>query len=164
MIANLLEKEEYPSNIGHVAAVSDRQLLVLRRDWHELTHFRLDVLDMADCSAIEYRQQRAWYRILLGYACLVTAALLLLLLVRAEAGVSPQMAPAIIALVALLSFGVRFVTSTRRHLIRFEMPGEILDWRSPAIDFKLKSDAAIAVCEHARNRGILRQRTASGSG
>jgi hypothetical protein len=156
LVANLLDKEEYPSNIGHVAAVSDREILVLRRDWHELTHFRLDVLDMDDCRGIEYREQRVWYRILLGYACLVAAAALLVLLIAGDGDLSAQMAPAIIALVALVSFGVRFVTSTQRHVIRFDMPDETLDWRSPAIDFKSKSEAAGAVREHARSRGILR--------
>jgi hypothetical protein len=157
LVVNLLDKQEYPSNIGHVAAVSDRQILVLRRDWHELTHFRLDVLEMADCRAIEYREQRVWYRILLGYACLFAAVALLVLLVAGDGELSAQAAPAVIALVALVAFGVRFGTSTRRHVIRFDMPDEMLDWRSPAIDFKLKSEAASAVREQARNRGILRQ-------
>jgi len=154
-IANLLDKDEYPGNIGHVAAVSDRQILVLRRDWHELTHFRMDVLEMADCRGIEYREQRVWYRVLLGYGCLVAAVAMLVLLVTRDE-LTAQMAPAVIALVALVSFGVRFVTSTYRHVIRFDMPDEMLNWRSPAIDFKSKSEAAAAVREHAKRRGILR--------
>jgi hypothetical protein len=155
-VITLLDNDEYASNIGHVAAVSDRQLLVLRRDWHELTHFRLDVLDMDDCRGIRYRERRAWGRLVLGYAALVAAGILLLVLAFGSGGMSARTAPAIVAAVALVSFGVRLVTSTRRHVIHFEMPGETLDWRSPAIDFKSKSGAAGAVRDYAERRGILR--------
>ena len=65
--------------------------------------------------------------------------------------------PVIVFLVALVSFGLRLSTSTRRHLIRFDLPGEVLDWRSPAIDFKSKAGAAEAVRKLARERDLLRQ-------
>ena len=156
VVVDLLDNDEYPSNIGHVAAVSDRQILVIRRDWHELTHFSLDVLELAECKGIEYVEQRAWYRLVLGYLGLFSAVLLLAMLVLGGEPVTAKTAPLVIALIALVSFGVRLVTSTRRHLIRFHMPGEILDWRSPAIDFKSKSAAARSVREIAAERGLLR--------
>ena len=156
-VVDLLDKDEYASNLGHVAAISDRQLLVVRRDWHELTHFRLDVLEMDDCRGIAYIEQRAWYRIVLGVAGLLGAVLVLGLLVFGDEPVNARTAPVIVLLVALVSFGVRLVTSTRRHLIRFDMPDETLDWRSSAIDFKSKLAAATAVRDFARERGVLRQ-------
>lgn len=156
-VIDLLGKDEYASNLGHVAAVSDRQMLVVRRDWHELTHFRLDVLEMADCRGIEYVEQRAWHRLVLGVVSLIGAVLILGLLVVGQEPVDARMAPVIVFLVALVSLGVRLTTSTHRHLIRFDMPGEVLDWRSPAIDFKSKSGVAKAVRELARERGLLRQ-------
>jgi hypothetical protein len=156
VVVDLLDNDEYPSNIGHVAAVSDQQILVIRRDWHELTHFSLDVLELDDCNGIEYVEQRAWYRLLLGYVGLFSAVLLLGMLVLDGEPVTARTAPLIILLIALVSFGVRLVTSTRRHLLRFDMPGEVLDWRSPAIDFESKAAAARSVRDIAEARGLLR--------
>ena len=90
------------------------------------------------------------------YLGLVAAVLLLGMLVFGGEPVTARTAPLVIALIALVSFGVRLVTSTRRHLIRFDMAGEVLDWRSPAIDFKSKSAAARSVREIAEERGLLR--------
>jgi hypothetical protein len=156
-VVDLLEKDEYASNLGHVAAVSDRQILAIRGDWHELTHFRLDVLEMSDCRGIEYVEQRAWYRVVLGIVSLIGAASVLGFLVFGGEPVDARTAPVVVVLVALISLGVRLVTSTRRHLLRFELPGEILDWRSTPINFESRTAAAIAVRDFARERGLLRQ-------
>jgi len=156
-VAELLDIGEYPSNIGEVAALSDRQLLVIRRDWHELTHFRLEPLDITGCSFIDYRRETAWYRVLAAAACFGAALVAAWLLVTGWGGDPARITPLIIGMIALTSFGVRLVTSTHRHVIRFEMPGETLTWRSPAIDFKEKAGAAQAVREFARSRGILRE-------
>ncbi len=99
----------------------------------------------------------AYYRILVGAACFIAAVIFMLMLVTGLDDISAESAPLIIAIIALVSLGVRFITSTHRHIIRFEMPDEILIWRSPTIDFKSKAGAARAVREYARKRGILRE-------
>ena len=38
IIAVLLDQDEYSSNVGSVAVVSDRQLCLLRHDWHDFSH------------------------------------------------------------------------------------------------------------------------------
>jgi hypothetical protein len=156
MIAELLDQDEYPANIGEVAGISDRQICVLRRDWHELTHLRMEYLDVHDCHAIEYRKDTAYYRMAVGIACLVAAIGLVFTLAIGLVDFSTKGAPLIIGVVVLVSIGVRFLTSTHRHIILFAMPDEVLAWRSPAIDFKAKAGAAHAVREYARKRGILR--------
>lgn len=162
LVAELLDQEEIPSKIGSVAAISDEQICVVRRDWHELTHFRLDILDVRDCRAIEYQRETSYSRILAGLICFVGAAALVFMLVANSENFFEKGAPLIIAVVALISIGVRFITSTHRHVIRFEMPGEVLVWRSPAIDFKSKAEAAHAVRDYARQRDILRPVDATG--
>lgn len=157
LVAVLLDLEEYPSNIGEVAALSDRQLLVIRRDRHALTHFRLELLDIGNCRAVDYRKETARYRVVAAAACFAgTLACAWLLATRASKDPA-AVTPLIVGMVALASFGVRLVTSTHRHVIRFEMPAETLTWRSPAIDFRAKAAAANAVREFARRRGILRE-------
>ncbi len=156
-VAELLDQDEYPSNVGNVAAISDRQICFLRRDRQELTHFKLEYFDVCDCRAIEYQKEMAYYRILVGAACFIAAVIFVFVLVTGLDDISAESAPLIIAVIALVSFGVRFITSTHRHVIRFEMPDEILIWQSPTIDFKSKAEAAHAVREYARKRGILRE-------
>ena len=156
LVAALLELDEYASHIGGVAELSDRQLLVIRRDRHELTHFRLEKLDIGACRGIEYHRETAWYRVLAAAACFAGTAACAWSIVTGLGGDPAKTTALTIGMIALVSFGVRLATSTHRHVIRFEMPGETLTWRSPAIDFKEKAGAAQAVREFARRRGILR--------
>jgi len=156
LVAELLDQDEIPSNIGNVISISDRQICLLRRDRHALTHFRLEYFDVRDCRAIEYQIEIAYYRILAGAACFITALIFMSKLATDLDDFSAESAPLIIAAIGLVVIGIRFITSTHRHIIRFEMPDETLIWRSPAIDFKSKAEAAHAVCEYARKRGILR--------
>jgi len=157
LVALLLDQDEYASNVGNVAAISDRQICLLRRDRHELTHFKLEYFDVHDCHAIEYQKEMAYYRILAGAVCFVAAVIFLFMLVTGFDDISTESAPFIITAIALVALGVRFITSIHRHIINFEMPDEILTWRSPAIDFKSQAEAAHAVREYARKRGILRE-------
>jgi hypothetical protein len=63
IVAILLDQDEYSSNVGSVAVVSDRQLCRLKHDRHELIHYRSESFDMADCAAIEYQDKMVYYRI-----------------------------------------------------------------------------------------------------
>jgi hypothetical protein len=157
LVAELLDQSEYPSNIGKVTALSDQWICFLKRDWHELIHYRLEYVEMRYCRAIEYHKETAYYRILAGVAFFVAALWLLFMLLSDPDRVYTQSAPMIIGVISLAVIGIRFITSTHRHVIRFEMPDETFTWRSPAIDFKSKAGAAYAVREYARNRGILRE-------
>ena len=112
---------------------------------------------MADCESIEYEDKPVYYQIVLGIACFIGAALAVYMLATGVTGVSEDPTPVIVALVAFLTIGIRFITSTHRHVIRFEMPDEMLKWRSPAIDYKYKAEAAHAVREFARKRGTFRE-------
>jgi hypothetical protein len=156
LVAELLDQDEYPSNVGEVAAISDRQICVLRRDWDELTHFRQEYLDVDDCRAIEYEKERSWYRTVGGAAFLIAAAVVALILLIGLDDFAAEGAPLIIGMIMLVTMGLRLIMSTHRHVIRFEMPDETLVWRAPPIDFKSKAGAAHAVREYARKRGILR--------
>ena len=156
LVAELLDQDEIPSNIGNVISISDRQICLLRRDRHELTHFKLEYFDVRDCRAIEYQIEIAYYRIFAGAVCFIAALFFASILVTDMDDFSAESAPLIIAVIGLIVFGIRFITSTHRHIIRFEMPDETLIWRSPAIDFKSKAEAAHAVRDYARKRGILR--------
>ena len=156
LIAELLDQGEYPSNVGEVVAISDRQICLLRRDWDELTHFRLEYLDVNDCRAIEYEKETSWFRVVAGSAFLVAAAVVAFVLLMGLDDFTTEGAPFIIAMIMLFTMGYRLITSTYRHVIRFEMPDEMLVWRAPPIDFKFKAEAAHAVREYARSRGILR--------
>ena len=40
IVAVLLDQEEFPANIGNVAAVTDRQICYLKKDRKELSHYR----------------------------------------------------------------------------------------------------------------------------
>ena len=156
-VAVLLDQDEYLSNIGNVVAISNRQISLLRRDRHELTHFRLEYIDIRNCRAIEYRKEVAYSRILAGVVCSIAAFTVVFMLLTDLDDFSAESAPLIIAVIGLVSFGIRFITSTHRHVIHFEMPDETLIWRSPATDFASRADAAHAVREYARKRGIYRQ-------
>jgi len=151
----LLDQDEYPSHIGSVAAISDEHIWFLKRDMGELTHFRMQHLDASDCRSISYKKETAYYRIVVGIALVLAALVLTLYLVTNYADFSPESGPLIIVVVAFASIGWRFVTSIHRHVVRFEMPDRTYIWRSPAIDFESKKEAAHAVREHARSRGIL---------
>jgi hypothetical protein len=155
LVAQLLDLDEYPSNLGNVAAISDQQICFLRRDSHKLTHLKLEYFDVHDCSAIEYRTEVAYPRILAAGACFVAASISVLMLVTTFNGDPAVSAPLVIAVLGLAALGIRFSSSIHRHVIRFEMPDEVLVWRSPAIDYKSKAEAAHAVCEYARQRGIF---------
>ena len=158
VIAVLLDQEEFPSNIGNVAAISDRQICFLKRDRKELIGYRFEFHDVDDCTAIEYRDQKVYYRVVVGVVSFVLTAVLAIMLATGFAGGSQDIAPLIVGAIALLAFGVRFITSTHRHVVNFEMPDQVLSWRSPAIDYRSKAEAARAVREFARERGILRER------
>lgn len=155
LVAELLDQDEYPSNLGNVAAISDQQICVLRRDSHELTHFKLEYFDVHDCSAIEYRTEVAYSRILAAGVCFVAATISVLTLVTTFNDDPTVGAPLVIAALGLVALGIRFSSSTHRHVFRFNMPDETLVWRSPAIDYKFKAPAAHAVREYARQRGIF---------
>lgn len=159
LIAVLLDQEEYPSNIGNVAAVSDQQICFLQKDKKELVGYRLEFNDMDDCTAIEYRDQIVYYRVVVAVVSFILTAVLAIMLATGSDGGSQDITPLIIGAIALLTFGVRFITSTHRHVINFEMPDRMLSWRSPAIDYKSKAEAAHAVLKFARERGILREST-----
>jgi hypothetical protein len=152
----LLDQDEYPSHIGNVAAISDEHIWFLKRDMDELCHFRLEHLDASDCSAIEYKKETAYYRILVGVVLLIAAVVLAFNLLTGSEDISAESGPVVIVIIAFASIGGRFITSIHRHVIRFEMPDRTFIWRSPAIDFKSKTEPAHAVREHARSRGILR--------
>lgn len=156
-VAELLDQDEYPSNIGSVAAVSDRQIVLLKRDKRELTNYRFEYTDIRDCRAISYKKETAYYRIAVGVTCFLAAAFFVFTLLSGVDDLVEQGAPLIIGGIAAVTIGIRFVTSTHRHVIRFEMPDEVLTWRSPAIDYDFKMTAAHAVREYARERGILKK-------
>ncbi len=157
LVAVLLDQDEYPSNIGNVVAVSDQQICFLKRDAHELIHYRFEFCDMSDCKAIEYRDQMVYYRVVGAVISFVIAAILTITLLSGSDGGAQDFRALVIGLIATLTFGVRLVTSTHRHVINFEMPDQEIHWRSPAIDYKEKAEAAHAVREFARTRGILRE-------
>lgn len=126
LIAVLLDQDEYPSNIGNIVAVSDRQLCYLKRDVHALIHYRFEFHDINDCTAIEYRDQMVWYRVIGAViSCIIAAALAITLLSGSDGGAQDFRA-LVIGLIATLAFGARFITSTHRHVINFEMPDEVL--------------------------------------
>ena len=155
LVAQLLDQDEYSSNLGNVAAISDQQICYLRRDSHELTHLKLEYFDVHDCSAIDYRTEVAYSRILAAGACFAAVTISVLLLVTTFNDDPTVTAPLVIAALGLLALGIRFGSSTHRHVIHFEMPDEVLTWRSPAIDYKSKAQAAHAVRDYARQRGIF---------
>jgi len=157
VIAILLDKEEYPSKVGNVAAISDRQILYLKRDRHELVNFRYEFFDMDNCKAIEYKDEMVYYRVVVAVLSLILTAVLLFMLLTGLDGGSKDVTPFIIGPIATTTFFIRFFTSTHRHVLNFEMPDQVLSWRSPAIDYKSKAEAAHAVREFARERGILRE-------
>jgi hypothetical protein len=157
VIAILLDKEEYPSKVGNVAAISDRQILYLKRDRHELVNFRYEFFDMNDCKAIEYKDEMVNYRVVIAVLSILLTVILLFMLVTGLDGGSKDVTPFIIGPIASTTFFIRFITSTHRHVLNFEMPDRVLSWRSPAIDYKSKAAAAQAVREFARERGILRK-------
>jgi hypothetical protein len=156
LVVELLDQEEFPSKIGNVVAVSDQQICLLRRDWDKLTHFRLEYLDVQDCRAIEYQEEVAYYRVVAGGIFLIAAIAALFVLFTRVDDYTTEGGPLIVAAIMLATLGMRFITSTHRHILRFEMPDEILEWHSPAVDFRYKVDAAHAVREYARKRGIFR--------
>ena len=157
IVAVLLDQQEYPSKVGNVAAVSSEQLCFLKKDKHELVGYRLELHDINDCKAIEYRDQMVYYRVAIAVVCFVLAAMLAIMLATGFDTGAQDVTPLIIGAIACLTLGVRFVTSTHRHIINFEMPGQVLTWRSPAIDYKYKAEAAHAVRAFARERGLLRE-------
>ena len=53
LVAELLDQSEHPSNIGNVAAISDQQIVLLRRDKRELVNYRFEYFDVRDCRAIK---------------------------------------------------------------------------------------------------------------
>ena len=118
-VAELLDHGEYHSNLGNVAAISDRQICFLRRDWHELTHFKLEYFDVRDCRAIEYQKEIAYYRILAGAACFIAAVIFVFMLVTDLEGISAESGPLIIAVIALVSLGGRFINTKQRQKHRF---------------------------------------------
>jgi hypothetical protein len=158
LVAELLDQVEYPSKIGNVAAISDKQIILLKRDRKELINYRFEFYDVADCRSIEYTRETAWYRVVLGAACFVGVGVLVYMMLANLDRFVETATPLIIGCVACISFGVRFVTSTHRHVLRFEMPEETLIWRSPAIDYDSKAEAAHNVRAYARQRGILKTR------
>ena len=157
IVAVLLDQEEFPANIGNVAAVTDRQICYLKKDRKELSHYRYEFYDIDDCKVIEYKDVRVYYRMIIAGICFILAAILGIMLATGSDGGSEDIRALLIAAIALLTFGARFITSTHRHVINFEMPDQVLRWRSPAIDYKFKADAAHAVRNFARKRGILRE-------
>jgi len=74
LVAELLDQSEHPSNIGNVAAISDQQIVLLRRDKRELVNYRFEYFDVRDCHAIKYQKETAYYRIIVGAACFLAAA------------------------------------------------------------------------------------------
>ncbi len=156
IVAVLLDKQEYPSNVDNVAAISDRQICFLKKDRHELVNYRIEFYDTDDCTVIEYRDEMVYYRIVVAIVSFITTAVLAFILATGSYGSSQEFPPLIVGLVATLTFGFRFITSTHRHVVNFEMPDRVLSWRSPAIDYRSRADAAHAVREFARERGILR--------
>jgi hypothetical protein len=156
IVAILLDQEEFPSNIGNVAAVSDRQICCLKKDNKELTHFRYELYDIDDCRAIEYKDKMVYYRIVVAVVSFILTAILAFILLSGSDGGAQDFRALVIGLIAVLVIGVRFITSTHRHVINFEMPDQVLSWRSPATDYRFKAEAAHAVRDLARKRGILR--------
>lgn len=157
LVAELLDAEEHHSNIGNVAAVSDLEICFLRRTRHELVPFRLEYFDVNDCRAIEYGTETAWYRIVGALASFAIALFLGVPMVIGINKITAESGPILGLAIGLITLGVRLVTSTHRHRLRFEMPEETLIWRSPAIDFDYKAEAAAAVRNYARTRGIYKE-------
>ena len=156
LVAELLDQDEYHSNIGNVAVVSTEQLCVLRRVRHELVPFTLEYLDISDCRAIDYQMDTAYYRIVVSVLSFAAMAAIAYMLAIDPDRFTAENGPLIVACVGLLTFGIRFGTSTHRHILHFQMPDELLTWRSPATDYKFKAEAAHAVRNYARQRGILK--------
>ena len=157
LVAVLLDQDEYPSNIGNVIAISDRQICFLKRDVHELIHYRFEFYDMDDCKSIEYRDQMVYYRIVIAVTSFILTAILAFILLSGSDGGAQDFRALVIGLIAVLAIGMRFVTSTHRHVINFKMPDQVLSWRSPATDYSFKAEAAHAVRDFARKRGILQK-------
>lgn len=157
LIAELLDTEEYHSNIGNVAAISDSEIGFLRRTHHEMIPFKIEYFDINDCRVIEYGTETAWYRLVAALVSFGIAVTLAISIVIDPNKISAESGPIIVLAIGLVTLGVRLITSTHRHILRFEMPEETLVWRSPAIDFDFKAEAAQAVQSYARKQGIYKE-------
>ena len=66
LVAELLDQSEHPSNIGNVAAISDQQIVLLKREKRELVNYRFEYFNVRDCRAIRYQEETAYYRIIVA--------------------------------------------------------------------------------------------------
>ena len=123
MIAELLDQNEYHSNVDNVAAVSSEQICLLRRVKHELVPFKLEYFDVNDCKAIEYVRDTAYYRIVAGVVCFAAAVIIAYILALDPNRLTPESGPLIALGIGLVTFGIRFITSIHRHILRFALPG-----------------------------------------
>ena len=98
-----------------------------------------------------------YYRAVIAVVGFIIAAILAFTLLSGSDGGAQDFRALVIGLIAVLTFGVRFITSIHRHVINFEMPDQVLHWRSPAIDYKERKEAAHAIRDFARKRGLLRE-------
>ena len=80
LVAELLDQSEHPSNIGNVAAISDQQIALLRRDKRELVNYRFEYFDVRDCRAVRYQKETAYYRIAVGAACFLAGTFFIIML------------------------------------------------------------------------------------
>jgi len=115
VIAILLDQGEYPANVGNVAAVSDQQIACLKRDHGALVGFKLEYLDVNECVAIEYHQEEAWYRKVFAALFFIGAAAIAIMMAIGFIPFNSETQALIILVIALVTFGVRFTTSTHRH-------------------------------------------------
>ncbi len=155
-IATLVFPEDYLRQLNSVASVTTQNVVHLKRKFVSKAGWELVPIPLSEFTAIEYKKELAFARVLFGAFLVALVILVLSMLVKYWNDLEPSTRVPVGALAIAGVYGIRLALGVRRHRFVFvRSDGAKLVWKSRSGDDKLMQPLVDKLIQFARSRGLL---------
>jgi hypothetical protein len=156
-VATLVFPEDYMHQLNSVASVTTQNVVLLKRKFMSKAGWELVPMPLSEFTAIEYREELAFTRILFGGFLVILVLFVLAMLVKYWNDLEPSTRVPVGALAIAAVYGARLAFGARRHRFIFlRADGSKVGWKSRSGDHKLMKPLVEKLAEFARSRGLMR--------
>ena len=156
-VATLVFPEDYLRQLNSVASVTTQNVIHLKRKFVSKAGWELVPIPLSEFTAIEYKKEVAFARVLFGAFLIFLVLFVLAMLMKYWNDLEPSTRVPVGALAIAGVYGTRLAFGVRRHRFVFvRRDGSKLVWKSRSGDDKLMQPLVDKLAEFARFRGLMR--------
>lgn len=155
-VAILVHQGEYLKHLGEVASVTTEHIRFVQRKFVSKAGWEIAAIPLADCTAITYKDERPWFKILLGVLLTALTVVICYMIYFYWDRLNPgtRIPNGAIAFAGLI--GLSWAFRSRRHRLIFLLTdGRTLVWKSRSGDYRYKVASVRNIIKFAQSAGRL---------